>query len=182
MSTKDYPRTETFGKNRLTFRMMTASDEKLLLRFANTLPESDLIFLRMDITQPEVVSEWITNLRQGRTTTILVEEANTVVGYVSLHKSNLSWTRHIGEIRVMVAPSLRGLGIGRLLVKQAITLAAEAGLERVIVQIPANQPRVRHMFEELDFDPAAFLTDWLKDRNNKTHDLIIMSEEVGSSK
>ncbi len=173
-----HPFAETFNGTSVSFRMMTAEDESMVLKFANTLPEEDLIFLRMDITQPEVVSEWVRNIESGRTITIIAEEDGRMVGYASLHSSHLHWTRHIGEVRMLVNSKMRGLGVGRSMVNQIIKIAAEKKLERVIVQISSNQPRVRKMFEDLNFEPQALLTDWLKDRNNRTHDLIIMSENI----
>ena len=173
-----FPITEPFGGTEVTFRIMTGKDEEEVLRFANMLPESDLKFLRLDITQPEVVSEWIKNIKNGRTRTILAEEDGGIVGYGSLHYNQTYWTRHIGEIRMMVIGKLRGLGVGRALVTKLHRLAKNEALERVIVQIAADQPKVRMMFEDLRFEPEAILSDWLRDREGRTHDLLIMSQDV----
>jgi RimJ/RimL family protein N-acetyltransferase len=179
---RKYPWTKKFGAHTVTFNLVTKEDdeslERAVLKFANTLSPSDLIFLRMDITQPQVVEEWINNIHIGRTTTILAEEDGMVIGYANLHKSPLQWTRHMGEIRVLVGPKHRGTGIGECLFNELIALAEEAGLERVVAHTPSNQPRVRNMLEALGFEAEALLTDWLMDRNNETHDLIIMSKTL----
>ena len=179
---RKFPWTKKFGSHSITFRLLTPDDsdsiQKAVLKFANTLQPADLIFLRMDITQPQVVEEWVHNIRIGRTTTILAEEDDTVVGYANLHRSPLQWTRHMGEIRVLVGPKHRGSGIGECLFNELIHLAEDAGLERVVAHTPSNQPRVRSMLESMDFEPEALLTDWLMDRDNETHDLIIMSRSL----
>lgn len=179
---RKYPWTKKFGPHTVTFRLMTPEDtesiEKTVLRFANSLPASDLIYLRMDITQPEVVEEWMHNIRIGRTKTVLVEEDGIVVGYANLHKSPLQWTRHIGEVRVLISPKHRGIGLGEALFTELSALAKAEGLERVISHTPSGQPRVRTMLESLGFEAEALLTDWLMDRNNETHDLIIMSKDL----
>jgi len=177
-----YPQTQKFGHHDITFRLMEEEDatvvEEALLRFANSLPPGDLVFLRMDITQPEVVEEWIESIRAGQTVTVLAAANDEIVGYANLHLSGLQWTRHIGEIRVLVSPKYRGTGLGRQFFHQLIDLARDLGLERVVAHVPADQPRVRHMLEKLGFEAEALLADWLKDRNYKTHDLIIMSQHV----
>lgn len=173
-----YPMTQDFDASSVSFRLMTAEDRDLLLEFAQSLPESDLIYLRMDITQPEIIDEWIENLQAGRTITIFAEEDGDVIGYGSLHMNRLMWTRHIGEIRILVDARVRGGGVGRSLASQLTDIAKEQQLYRVVVQIPAEQPRVRNMFEELGFEPQAILPDWLKDRHNRPHDLVIMSKNV----
>lgn len=173
-----YPLTQDFDAASISFRVMKSNDRNALLAFAQSLPDTDLIYLRMDITQPEIIDEWVENLEAGRTITILAEERGGIIGYGTLHINKLTWTRHIGEIRVMVDARARGGGVGRSLAKQLAEIAQEHGLYRVIVQLPTDQPRVRNMFEELGFEPQAILPDWLKDRHNRPHDLVIMSKNV----
>lgn len=177
-----YPVTENFGGHPITFKLMRPQDEatveQAVLKFAQSLPAGDLVFLRMDITQPDVVREWVENILRGRTITVLAEENGEVVGYGNLHLSKLQWTRHIGEIRVLVSAKFRGLGVGERIVDELKKIAQELGLLRVIAHIASNQPRVRAMFERLDFHAEALLTDWLKDRNHQKHDLVIMSHEI----
>lgn len=173
-----YPMTQDFDASSVSFRLMTPDDRDLLLEFAQSLPESDLIYLRMDITQPEIIDEWIENLQAGRTITVFAEEDGRVIGYGSLHMNRLMWTRHIGEIRILVDARARGGGVGRSLASQLSDMAKDEDLYRVVAQIPADQPRVRNMFEELGFEPQAILPDWLKDRHNRPHDLVIMSRNI----
>jgi L-amino acid N-acyltransferase YncA len=177
-----YPRTEKFGTQDVTFKLMRPQDEasveNALLDFAQSLPASDLVFLRVDITQPDVVREWAQNIVLGRTLTVLAEIDGRLVGYGNLHLSRLQWTRHIGEIRILVDPRFRGLGLGEYLVHDLMKLAKENDLTRVVAHIGSEQPRVRAMFERLGFHAEALLTDWLMDRNHKKHDLVIMSLEV----
>ena len=179
---REYPWTKKFGDREITFRLLVPSDEQELkravLKFTNSLPASDLVFLRMDITQPEVIDEWLSNIKLGRTSTVIAEEHGEIVGYGNIHFSQAQWTNHIGEIRILVGDKIRGLGIGRTLANELGLIAKEQGLEKVVAHIPANQPRVRQMFVELGFEPAALLTDWLKDRNQRSHDLIIMAREL----
>ncbi len=172
----------TLGNEKVVFHLMDSDDEtnlqEAIRKFAASLPSSDLVFLRMDITQPEALDEWMDNVRKGRTITVLAELGDEIIGYGNLHLSNLQWTRHIGEIRILVAGKHRRLGVGRELVTDMADIAGEKGLSRVVAHIASTQPRVRAMFEELGFEPEALLTDWLKDHGGKVHDLIIMSRGI----
>lgn len=177
-----YPWTDKFGRFDITFKLMRPQDEatveQALLKFTQSLPAGDLVFLRMDITHPEVVREWVENILRGRTITVLAEADGEVIGYGNLHLSRLQWTRHIGEIRVLVGAKYRGLGLGEALVNELLKIAVENGLLRAVAHIGSEQPRVRAMFERLGFHAEALLTDWLKDRNHQKHDLVIMSREL----
>lgn len=177
-----YPRREKFDRHDVTFKLMRPQDEasveQALLKFTQSLPASDLVFLRMDITQPDIIREWVQNIISGRTLTVLAEVDGAIIGYGNLHLSRVQWTRHIGEIRVLVDSNFRGLGIGEYFVNDLMKLAKENGLKRVVAHIGSEQPRVRAMFERLGFHAEALLTDWLMDRDRRKHDLVIMSQEI----
>jgi RimJ/RimL family protein N-acetyltransferase len=172
---RTYPWTEKIGGTKFTFRLMGPDDRDALLKLAHRLTEQDLTFLRMDITSPSVVDEWIRNIERGRTITVLAESGSELVGYGSLHHNELMWTSHLGELRVLVDSEHRGAGIGRILAGEIFHIARELNLDRVICQIPAHQTRVRQMLEELGFRAEALLPRWLKDRKGNLHDLLIVS-------
>ena len=176
--TRTYPRTEDIQGRSLTFRLMTPDDGSVVLEFANGLPQEDLVYLRWDITDPDRVAEWTQYIEMGRTSTVLAVEDEKVVGYGSLHHHQLDWSRHLGEMRIMVSPDLRGIGLGRYLGEEILQLARDLKLLRVVVNIASDQPRVRHMFEDMGFQAEALLTDWVIDRNDRTCDLIIMSHLI----
>ena len=162
----------------MSIRKMTAADGQRVLAFARRLPDEDKIYLRSDITAEDGVNEWVRNIDAGRTTSFLVEEDDKVVAYASLHHHQVTWTRHQGEIRIMIGAELRGAGLGRKLVRDLYQAGKEVGLKRLVVQIASDQPRVRHMFEENGFHAEALLTDWVIDRNDQMSDLIVMSLEI----
>ena len=56
-------------------RLMTAADRDVMLAFARSLPQEDLLFLRVDITDPAVVDEWIRNIEAGLSTTLLASDS-----------------------------------------------------------------------------------------------------------
>ncbi len=174
----NYPWSAPVGDDEVTYRLMSAGDEAALLAFTDDLPEHDLLFLRVDITQPEAVQEWLRNIERGRTRTILAECGGRIVAYGSLHYNDILWTRHLGEIRLMVGTSFRGRGLGRVLAEQVFAAAQELALHKVTAQMMSKQREAQDLFHQLGFIPEALLHDWVIDRNGRTHDLILMSREV----
>lgn len=172
------PLADKFHGQTIQFRPLTPESGEGLGRFTRSLADSDLMFTRMDIADPEVVAEWLENVARGRTHTLLIEEDGQIQGYGSLHFSPVYWTRHMAEIRLLVTSRLRGKGIGRYVVNALCDVAKERGMRRVIAQIPATQPKVRYMFEHLGFQPVALLTDWLKDRHGQRHDLLVLARNL----
>lgn len=170
-----YPWTDSLDGRSITFRLMTPEDRDLVLAFARSLTESDLIFLRVDITKPEVVDEWVHHIKTGRTITVLAEDEDGIAGYGSLHHNENAWTRHLGQMRILVKGTRRKAGLGRRLANEVFHLAKELQLDRIFVQLAADQPHVHQLFADMDFKSEALLTDWLMTRDGRTHDLLLMS-------
>lgn len=160
------------------YRALERDDADRLLAFTRELREEDLLFLRTDITDPLVVADWVRSVEDGRTRTVLAVADGCVVGYASLHVSDILWTRHIGELRLLVARDHRGRGVGRELARRSFRTASSDGLQKVVAQMMATQREAQSLLHHLGFIPEAMLRDWVIDRNGATHDLIVMSREV----
>ncbi len=157
---------------------MDEADRSRMLAFTQGLPERDLLFLRHDITDMQVIDDWLRAIERDHTVTILAEEDDKLIGYCSLHRSPILWTRHLGEIRMLVGPNHRGKGIGKSLVQQIFGFTHDFKLQKVMVKMMSTQRDAQTLFHHLGFIPEALLHDWAIDRNGRTHDLIVMSREV----
>ncbi len=175
---RTYPRQTTVQGLEFTLRLLEPSDRDELLAFARSLPDHDLLFLRMDITDPKRIDEWVANMKKGRIITVLVESEGKLVGYALLHRDVVSWQRHVGEIRVMLKPELRGFGLGKIMADEVFSIAKDMGLQKMMVRMTTDQRGARGMVEALGFRPEALLADFVMDRDGRTHDLLIMSYDV----
>ncbi len=173
-----YPRTLQLGDLDVTFRLMGAADRDHILGFTRSLPERALLFLRVDITRQDVVDLWLENIAAGQTVTVLAEEGGEIIGYSSLHRSEILWARHLGEVRLLVNPNFRGKGVGGQLARQLFALARSNDLLKLVANMMSTQRDAQSLFHHLGFIPEAMLHDWAIDRDGRTHDLIIMSREV----
>lgn len=174
----DYPRTRKFGDFEVTFRPMNASDRDAILTFARSLEQDDLHFLRTDITRPDVIDSWLKEIETGQTLTLVAEMGGVIVAYCSLHHSESLWTRHLGEILLLVGAEARGHGLGGHLARQILELAKGYDLHKLVAQMMSTQREAQTLFHHLGFIPEAMLHDWVIDRTGRTHNLIMMSREV----
>jgi RimJ/RimL family protein N-acetyltransferase len=165
------------GKS-LDLRLMTAEQREDILEFAGTLPRRDLLFLRMDITDPRNVDEWIRNIGTGRTITVLAYDGVQLAGWASLHHNEVLWTRHVGEIRTVVGTDHRGIGLGARLVEEIFSIAKQIGLKKITAQMTSDQKGARATFERVGFRPEALLADHVVDNEGRTHDMLIMSYDI----
>jgi RimJ/RimL family protein N-acetyltransferase len=155
-------------------------DRNNVVAFARALGEHDHLFLRMDLTDLKVVDDLIRDQSGDQRITLIARDGGKLVGYGSLIREPVLWTRHLGEIRVIVAQSHRAKGLGAALAREIFQIAKEVGLRKVIARMALRQEGARRMFERIGFHAEALLSDWVVDRNDRTHDLLVMSYDLTS--
>lgn len=176
---RPYPQTVTLENNTtLTLRLMTPADSHRIVTFARSLPEDDLLFLRTDITKAFVVMLWGQNIKAGLTVTVLAERDQAVVGYASMHHNEVTWQRHLGELRVQVSPQYRSQGLGRLLAAEIFAIAREMGLRKIVAHMTPDQQGAIATVKHYGFEQEAMLRDFVIDRVGRTRDLMVMTCDV----
>lgn len=179
-STARYPRTVICGGTSVVIKRMTADHGAEIAAFVKTLSSHDLLFLRRDIGEPKVVEAWMSEIREGRVQSLTAYADGTLVGYTAIIVEKLSWSRHVGELRVLVGPSMRGKGLGRALIQECFAQALELGLEKLCAQMTVDQTAAIAVFEELGFRAEAVLQKHVKDRDGRFHDLALLGHDVGA--
>jgi len=178
-----YPHTVTLPDGRaVRLRLMApGTDVYRLHAFASSLPKDDLQFLRVDITRLMVVIHWAQNIKAGLTVTVLAEVDGEVVGYASVHNDQVSWQRHLGELRIHVGPAYRGCGLGGLLGKEIFAIASDLGIEKIVAQMTADQRQAIALVERHGFKREAFLRDFVIGRDGRKNDLVVMTRNVAKA-
>lgn len=176
---KDFPKTVTLSDDaEVEIRLMSAKDRDAVLSFAQNLSEEDLLFLRVDITQPEVVDDWMQNLKSGHSTSLAAYDANGLIGYATVHTNAARWTRSLGEIRVNVNTAYRTRGLGKILVSDIFAVASGLGLRKLTAQMTSDQHGAQAAFRRLGFVPEAVLADYVEDSHGMPRDLVIMTHDI----
>jgi L-amino acid N-acyltransferase YncA len=162
----------------IRLREIETGDRDEVVALARTLAPDDLLFLRTDITQPDVVEDWIRNVQSGRTYSVLAEVEGKLAGYSSVHTNSAQWMRDVGEIRVIVGPAYRRLNLGRILIEEVFNLARANGLRKLTAQMTPDQGGARAVFQALGFKAEALLGDYVTDRSGTPRDLLIMTYDI----
>jgi L-amino acid N-acyltransferase YncA len=176
--THTYPRSVNCAGTRIDLAMMAPKDDASVIAFARTLPENDLLFMRRDIRQPRVVSAWTDLIAQGRLASLLARSGDEVVGCAALIVDPLSWSPHVGELRIVVSPKMRGIGLGRVLIHEAFVMALSKELEKLVAQMTVDQQGAIAMFEQLGFRAEALMRDHVKGADGRKHDIVLLSHDV----
>ena len=179
-SPRAIPRTLSCNGIPVEIGRMTPAMASELARFVAGLPAHDLLFLTRDISHPKVIAAWMEAIAEGRVASLVARSDGEVVGCTAIVTRELSWSRHVGDLRVLVAPALRGQGLGRELIQDCFAQALELGLEKLCVQMTVDQRAAIAVFEELGFRAEALLHKHVKDREGRLHDLALLSHDVAA--
>jgi L-amino acid N-acyltransferase YncA len=173
-----YPRTTAVDRGEVTLHLMTRDDEQGLLDFAGRLPVHDLLFLRRDITHPKVLAAWSAEIETGGIVSLIARESGTILGCSAVVRDELSFSPHVGELRVLVSLEGRDRGLGRLLIQESFLIALSLELEKLIAQMTVDQKAAIAVFEEMGFSAEALLKAHVRDPDGHKHDLVILSHDV----
>jgi L-amino acid N-acyltransferase YncA len=159
---------------------MEQSDRDKVLEFFLQIPEDDRYFLKDDVTSPRVIEGWCAHMDYDRALPILAWDNGNIVGDAVLIRSRMGARRRIGEVRVVVHPEWRNRGLGSAMMRQLCDIAADADLERVVMELVGDRDiDAITAAERLGFLRSAVLSEHFADQRGHKHDLIVMVLPLG---
>ena len=176
--TQRYPRTVDIDGAPVTITPLQPEHEAALIDFVSRLSPHDLLFLRRDIGNPKVMAAWMEGVQSGRQNSLVAVQGQEILGSTAIITEPLTWSSHVGELRVLIDASVRGMGLGRVLTQECFVQALGMGLEKLCAQMTTDQSGAIVVFEELGFRAEALLKKHVRDTQNQMHDLVIMSQDV----
>lgn len=155
-------------------RSLRPDDVDALRHFFARVPEGDRTFFREDVLQPGVIERWLDDPDQRRLVALVDGD---IGGHVAVLRG-VGWSRHVGEIRLVVDPQHRRRGLGRLLAQRAVVEAVEMGAVKLVVEVVAEQEPTVAMFSLLGFEPEGLLKDHVRSQTGEVHDLLVLAHFV----
>lgn len=159
-------------------RRFRASDAEAMVGFARSLPEHDLLFLSRDVREPRVVAAWLKAIEDGEIDSLVAEDGGEIVATAALVRDPLSWSAHVGEVRLLVAPGRRGAGLGSDLLQGVFMIAKDRGLTKLIARMTIDQTGSIALFEGVGFRAEAMLKDQVRGADGRSHDVAILSYDA----
>ena len=147
--------------------------------FFERIPEGDRTFFKEDVLDADAVAAWAGDHRSQRI--VAVADDGSVVGYVAIIPG-VGWSSHVGELRLVVDPARRRSGLGRLLARRGLLGAMEAGLDKVYVEVVADQTAAVAMFDAIGFEGEALLRGHVRDRSGELRDLLVLSHAIDDNR
>ena len=159
-------------------RRFRASDAEAMIAFARALPQHDLLFLSRDVREPRVVAAWLKAIEDGEIDSLVAEDGGQVVATAALVRDPLSWSAHVGEVRLLVAQGRRNAGLGSDLLQGIFMIAKERGLSKLVARMTVDQTGSIALFEGVGFRAEAMLKDQVRGADGRSHDVAILSYDA----
>jgi L-amino acid N-acyltransferase YncA len=177
---KDYPK-EVILKDGtgVTLRPLAEGDQDALFRMFHRFPKEELWFLNHDVNDPELIDEWIENLNSKRVVSIVALLEGRVIANAVLMMKGYGAKKHIGKIRIAVAPAMREKRLGTWMLLDLINLAVAIGLKILVMRLIEDRDiAVIQGVKKLDFVERAILEDYVLDMEENPHNLVILSKHL----
>jgi ribosomal protein S18 acetylase RimI-like enzyme len=151
-----------------------AADVDDVWAFFQRVPEGDRSLMKEPVSELATVQAWVDDARALR---FVARADDDVVGYVAVFPG-VGWSRHVGELRLVVDPAVRRRGVGQRLARHALRVAIEASLTKVVVEVVAVQESTIALFTRLGFRAEALLEDQVQDPEGNYTDLIVLANRT----
>lgn len=161
-------------------RPLEAGDRDELLTFFLALPDDDRYFLKDDVTSPDQVRRWTEALDYDRALPLVAVAGGRVVAEAVLVRRRGNARSHVGEVRVTVLPEFRSRGLGTALIRHLCDIADDAGLERVMFEVVADQEaEALKAAEWMGFLRVGTIEGGARDPSGHAHDIILLTMPLG---
>lgn len=160
--------------SKIMIRPMQADDLDRSFAFFQALPEEDRAYLRNDVSKRRSVRRRIQQMKKGNIHRLVAVAKDQIVADGALERETGEWQRHVGELRLIVAPSHQRKGLGALMARELYKLAAAEKVEEIVVRMMRPQRGARRIFRRLGFHEEIVMPDYVKDLRGEKQDLIVM--------
>jgi RimJ/RimL family protein N-acetyltransferase len=148
------------------------------IKFFRGLDKEDRLFLRYDVTDIKRLDERLNNIDYNRLIPLVAVHKGAIIGDATLEQAPYGWTRHLAEIRIVVASAFQGKGLATLLAHELSNLALEKDIEQIEARVIGIQTGALKVFKKLGYKLYVKLPNYVHDLQNKTHDLIILHRDL----
>jgi RimJ/RimL family protein N-acetyltransferase len=153
-------------------------DADRLHEFFASLPASVRNYLRYDVAKRELFDCRMGQLDGTSHWRLIAEIGGEIVGEATMDREPFGWTRHVAELRAVVAPAWTNHGIRTLLLRELVRTARRAGIGRVFTEVLAEQSELITSLAAMGFEREAFRRSYARDLKGRLHDVVVMSNDL----
>lgn len=160
---------------KVVIRPLLDEDYILLRVFYSGIPREDLLICKDDAIRRESLENWFMYLSHERVAELVTLRNNEIVAMGSLHARERHCSNAL-ELKLIVHPDYRGLGIGSLMFNMLCYEGLIYGFHKIIVRYFPDNIRFITILGHYNFEPETVLQNYVLDEAaNEWKDLVIAS-------
>ncbi|MDA0988297.1 MAG: GNAT family N-acetyltransferase [Chloroflexi bacterium] len=177
---ESYPKTIVLRDGtKVELRPLEQGDKVQLHRFFQRIPEEDKYYLKGNVVAPEVIREWTSNIDFEKVIPIVAVMDGEIIADASLHRSRAPARRLIGELRIVVDPAYREIGLGGRLIRELLDIAVYLGLHKATFElVDRREESAINAAESMGFKEVAALQERIVDMWGNHQDLILLELSI----
>jgi GNAT superfamily N-acetyltransferase len=163
----------------VSVRPLEPGDKIRLLEFFERIPEEERYYLKENVASAKVIQGWTTNMDFSKVIPVVAVARDAIVADATLHLNCTPARQHLGEVRIVVDPAYREVGLGGRLIREILDIAAALGLAKVVFELVAlREKEAVCAAERVGFKEVATLEDRVKDFWGNYQDVIMLEIPV----
>lgn len=162
----------------VNIRKLKMEDLDLLMEFYQALPLEDRKYLKFDVTDRKIVQRRLRRMDSGDDIRIVAVHGGLIIASGALELSGEAWSKHQGEIRLIVARPFQKRGLGAIMIRELYFIAVQNNLQLVVAKMMRPQVGAQKIFHRLGFRDDSLMPDFVKDIKGESQDLIVMTCDV----
>lgn len=162
----------------VTIRRLKMEDLDVMMEFYLALPLEDRKYLKFDVTDRKVVARRLRRTESGDDIRIVAIHGGLIIASGVLELSGDPWSKHQGEIRLIVARPFQQRGLGAIMIRELYFIAVQNNIETIVAKMMRPQVGAQKIFRRLGFRDDSLMPDFVKDIKGESQDLIVMTCDV----
>ena len=159
----------------ITIRNITMDDLENYMKFFRSLPPNDRKYLRINVTDDNLIKERIKQIRSGNFFRIVAFKDGQIIASGVLELYTDDWHKHHAELRVIVSRPYQRRGLGLIMNRELYLIAAQHNVKKVIAKMMKPQTGAVKILKKLGFREESLIPEYVQDQDDNTQALLIMT-------
>jgi len=152
-------------------RPLTADHRRAAETFAAKIPHGERAFIDRSLLSQVLVASWTQPTGARRTGAFIGDEMMAILTV----NPQQGWMSKVGEVRLVVLPEARGMGIATALAARAVEIAGEMELNKLYIEVLESLTGVIAMLHANGFEQEAVLRNHVIGGDGRPGNLCILS-------
>jgi len=155
-------------------------DREGICEFFNLIPKSDLILYRDNISDQELLVDFISPCDEEKVIELIALHKDRVIAKGSLHTEVVYWPK-AAEIKLVVSPEYRSKGLGTILFNRLLHEGFKLQVRKIVVRYASGNNSMDKILGNHGFKPESVLNYNVQDTDKDINkNLILASYDLDS--